>query len=177
MVPDFALRIQAMSRAMREVVLPAIPKDQKLAMDQANIVIGNLRIMAQQQDKLVQYILVELREYAQLIGALLERAEGDVETRDAVAQARSVLTDAKPIAAMLIPPQGHLAALTKSLKQAADDLLRAAHADGSAAFRKSADELVFQQSQAQILRERAWVRSAGFELEPDALPSLDEILR
>ena len=35
MVPDFALRIHAMIRALREVVLPALPGNEMLAIDQA----------------------------------------------------------------------------------------------------------------------------------------------
>jgi hypothetical protein len=33
-----------------------------------------------------------------------------------------------------------------------------------------------EQSAAQILRERIWVNASGFELDPSALPSIEESL-
>jgi len=171
MVPGFALRIQSMIRAMREVVIPAIPPDQRLALDQANILVGNLRIMAEQHDRIFQYELTELREYARLLADLIEAA-GSRDT----AEARAVLARAEPVAAAAIPTQPELAALVRQLKAAADALLQAAHRDGSPDFRKAASELVMRQAEAQILRERRWLRAAGFELDPESLPSLDQLL-
>jgi hypothetical protein len=177
MVPDFALRIQSMIRSMQEVILPAIPKERQLALDQANILIGNLRIMAEQQDRVFQYLLVELREYAALVNVLIADAQGLDVTEAAVARARSAIETALPVTQSKIPRQDALAALVKSLKQAADDLLGAANEDGTPVFRKAAGAHVMRQSQAQVIRERVWLRAAGFELEPGALPSLDETLR
>ena len=64
MVPDFALRIQSMIRSLREVVLPALPNDQLLAIDQANILVGYLRIMAEQHDKCSSISSWNSAEYA-----------------------------------------------------------------------------------------------------------------
>src|SRR5579862_1729198 len=171
MVPGFALRIQSMIRAMREVVIPAIPKDQRLALDQANILVGNLRIIAEQHDWIVQYELTELREYAALLADLIAAAsEGAAE---AIAEGRAVLAQAEPVAATAMPTQQDLTMLVRDLKAAADALVQAAHRDGPPEFRRTATDLVMRQAEAQILRERRWLRAAGFELDPASLPSLD----
>src|ERR1700689_2289887 len=70
-VPAFTLRLQAMIRSLREVILPALPSGQMLATDQANILVGYLRIMALQHDKVFDYLLAELSEYTELINAMV----------------------------------------------------------------------------------------------------------
>ena len=90
MVPDFALRINAMIRSLREVVLPALPNDEMLAIDQANILVGYLGIMAEQHDRVFEYLRVELAEYAELLSAMVEDAEGAQPIEDAVAKAREI---------------------------------------------------------------------------------------
>ena len=177
MVPDFALRIQSMIRSLEDVVLPAIPDDRKLALDQARIILGNLRLMADQHDKTFRYELVELREYARLVANLVAVAQGGSATKTAVEQAKASLLAAGPVVELSIPRQHELSAFVKSLKSVADALVRGAHEDGAASFRQAAASLVMCQSQDQIARERRWFRAAGFELEPDTLPTLDEILR
>jgi hypothetical protein len=177
MVPDFALRIQSMIRSMREVILPAIAKDQRLALDQANILIGNLKIMAEQQDRIVEYQMAELREFSALTKSLAAAAQGGKETDTALERAKAVLAKVVPVAAMPVPAQSELASLVMTIKQAADELLHASYADGTPAFRKAAAAEVLEQSQKQVLRERVWFRGAGFELDPAKLPSLDDVLR
>ena len=176
MVPDFALRIHAMIRSLREVVLPALPKNEMLAIDQANILIGYLGIMAEQHDRVFEYLLVELSEYAELLGALVEDARGAPSIEGAAAKARAALDMAAPILQVSIPRQGELSALVRSLKESVDELLVVAHQDGTPAYRQASTKRVMQQAERQILRERAWFRASGFELEPSQLPSIKDVL-
>ncbi len=176
MVPGHALRIQSMLRSMQEVVIPAIPRDQNLAHDQANIIVGNLRLMSEQHDKVYQYELVELREYTALVRALIEASAGGVSTRAALETARQTLEECAPVAALVIPTQSELSQLTRAMKLAADMLLRAAYEDGDTESRRTAIELVMRQSATQVLRERRWFRMTGFELEPEKLPTLEQVL-
>jgi hypothetical protein len=173
-VPDFALRFQAMIRSLREVILPALPSGQMLAIDQANILVGYLRIMALQHDKVFDYLLAELSEYAALVNAMAEDAPDGQD--EVVAAARAALAQAAPILKMSIPRESELAGVVKSLKQSADALLCAAQKNGTAALARAAANRVMEQAGRQITRERAWFRASGFELEADKLPSIEEVL-
>ena len=176
MVPDFALRIHAMIRSLRDVVLPALPKHEMLAIDQANILVGYLGIMAEQHDRVFEYLLVELSEYAELLGALVEDAHGAPSIEDPVAKARATLGMAAPILQLSIPRQGELSALIRTLKESVDELLHAARQDGTPAYRQASTKRVMRQAERQILRERAWFRASGFELEASQSPSIDDVL-
>ena len=48
MLPSIDLRIQNLVKALQEVVVPAIPERERLARDQAMLVIGHLRMIAVQ---------------------------------------------------------------------------------------------------------------------------------
>lgn len=176
MVPDFALRIQAMIRSLREVILPALPSGEMLAADQANILVGYLRMMALQHDKVFDYWLAELADYAVLVDGMTNDA-GEAGQSEVVAAARLALARAKPILEMTLPRQAELADLVGALKQSADDLLCAARQKGgSTQWAQASANRVMEQAARQILRERAWFRASGFEIDPDKLPSIDEVL-
>jgi hypothetical protein len=174
MVPDFALRIQAMIRSLREVILPALPSGQMLAIDQTNILIGYLSIMALQHDKVFDYLLAELAEYTELVETMVKDSGDDQD--DVVRAARGAVADAKPLLLMAIPLQSELADRVRALKTSADDLLCAARQSGSTTRSQALANRVMQQAGKQILRERAWFRASGFELDADKLPSIDEVL-
>ena len=176
MVPDFALRIHAMIRSLREVVLPALPNDEMLAIDQANILVGYLGIMADQHDRVFDYLLVELSEYAELLSAMVEDSHGAQSIEDAAAKARAALGKAAPVLQLSIPRQGELGALVRSLKESVDELLHAARLDGTPAYRQASTRRVMQQAERQILRERAWFRASGFEMAASQPPSIDAVL-
>ena len=175
MAPGFALRIQSMMRAMREVVIPAIPPDRRLALDQANIIVGNLRIMAEQHDRLVEYELAERRDYTALLRDLLAAASGIVPA-DLAAQSEALLSRAVPLASVGLPTQNDLAALVRDVKAAADATLQSALDHGAPDVRATISTLVLAQAERQVLRERRWTMAAGFELDPASLPSLDALL-
>jgi len=175
MVPS-ELRLQSMLRAMIEVIQPAIDRSQQLAIDQANIMIGTLRILLDQNDKAYQFRMVELRQYAKQVRELLELAQGGPETDASCRAAKVVLARAEPIAAMPIPTQAALSDLVLAMRTAADELLQAAHTDGNPAFRRAAARLVLDAGGKELVRERVWVRAAGFESDPRALPSMEELL-
>ena len=174
MVPDFALRIQAMIRSLREVILPALPAGEMLAIDQTNILIGYLRIMALQHDKVFDYLLAELADYTELVDAMVEEA-GDGHD-EVVLAARTAVAEAKPLLETSIPHQSEVAARVRALKTCADDLLCAVRQSGPAGRSHALANRVMEQAGRQILRERAWFRASGFELDADKLPSIDEVL-
>lgn len=176
MTPSHELRLKSMLRAMTEVLIPALDPKSQLAMDQAQLIVGNLKLLLLQHDKSYQFAMVELREYADLVRGMLDTADGGPESAAAKARAEAVLASVAPVAALDIPTQSALVDQVSAIKQAADGLLAASFADGDPVFRQAASKLVLAQGEKQVLRERAWVAPAGFEMDPGALPSVEELL-
>ncbi len=176
MTPDHSLRLNTLLRAMQDVVLPAIDPRNRLALDQANIVVGNLRILLDQCDKAYQYEWAELREYFALVSAMSESARASSGAADSLAAADAALAASSQLVGLAIPTQAELVARVRELKQAADTLLRAAYEHGTPQHRSRVDRLVHEQAQRQLTRERVWFRKAGFELDARALPTMDEVI-
>jgi hypothetical protein len=107
---------------------------------------------------------------------MVEDAADGQPNDQVVVAARAALAQAAPILKMSIPRQSELADRVKSLKRSADELLCAAQENGTAALGQAAANRVMEQAGRQIMRERAWFRASGFELEADKLPSIDELL-
>lgn len=176
MTPDHTLRLTTLIRAMQDVVLPAIDPRNRLAQDQASIVVGNLKLLLDQCDKAYQYEWTELREYFDLVRALTDTLQGGAATAAARTDAQRVLAANGKLVALAVPTQAQLAARVRELKQTADDLLRAAYEDGEPSARAAADQLVHAQAGRQLTRERVWFRKAGFELDATRLPSMEDVL-
>lgn len=169
MVPDIALRLQSMTRAMTEVVIPGIDPSQKLALEQAHLVVAYLALLSDQHDKAYQYEMAELRDARSLLEQLLACARGD-------ARARTALAESESTAMLSIPSQARLADLVRAVKGAADALVHAAYEEGKSDVLATVTSAVMDHAQRQIARERVWARKAGFEVEPEKLPGFDEVL-
>lgn len=166
------LRLQSMLRAMSEVIVPALDPQQQLARDQAKIVIGNLQILMDQTDSGYDFLLTELREYASLLRELISLSgEGAIRNR-----ALEVLSVADPVAVAHIPGQRKLRELVSETKQTVNVLLEAVLDRGAANVRARAASLVLAQSEQQVLRERAWLRSSGFDPDQKSLPPIEAVL-
>lgn len=159
MVPSHELRFRSMLRAMVEVIIPALPAEQRLAIDQAQIVAGNLRILIDQAGRTTDFARTELAEWT-LLGDALGALLGAPAPAPAAAPADERALDAAVTAA----------------KQAVDAMLKTALAHDDPAVRAAAARLTLDQAETQLRRERVWLRGAGFELDPDALPALDAVL-
>jgi hypothetical protein len=177
MIPSHALRLQTMLRSMLEVLIPALDPGSQLARDQAQILVANLRLMADQADRTYEYEMVELREYAALLRRLLTHAEGGEATRAQRASGLALLREIEEVAALPIPAHAELSAHVRRAKAGADALLAASHADGEAEFRADAIEAVLAQAATQNVRERVWFKAAALDADPASLPTLDEVLR
>jgi hypothetical protein len=177
MIPSHALRLQTMLRSMLEVIIPALDPGSQLARDQAQILVANLRLLADQADRTYEYEMVELREHAALLRRLLEHAGGGGATRAQQTSAHEVLHDIEQVAGLPIPPHAELSAQVRRAKAAADGLLAASHSDGDAGFRTEVIDAVLAHAATQNLRERVWFRAAAIDADPASLPTLDEVLR
>ncbi|BBF69940.1 hypothetical protein [Sphingomonas bisphenolicum] len=74
MLPNIDLRIANMIKALEQVVLPALPRDQRLARDQAMLVAGHLRMMGEQWKSALRYEQVALDDLQGLARHLLPDA-------------------------------------------------------------------------------------------------------
>jgi uncharacterized protein YecE (DUF72 family) len=173
MIPDIALRLQSMERALREVVIPALPEGSYLAREQAHLVVAYIRLLSRQHPYALHYEMAELHEFAQLLRDLVKSAaDGCDRTGAALDEAKRLLERIQPLLNVHVPFQQTVVEAVR----AADALVRAAEAGGSATRRDATMRLVLAQSAREIERARAWNAAAGLDREASRLPSLETIL-
>jgi hypothetical protein len=170
------LQLQAMIKAMAEVVLPAVDPDNELACEQAQLVLGMLHLLAVRLPWQFHYDVDELDRALKLSSAILEHGSGGPETRSALealeesaARGRSVLAGAQA------SPEDLESAILELRRQTAS-LLQALGTDGEQGCRKTAGRAVVEASREQIERERAWFAPQGWDTETDAPKELETLL-
>lgn len=174
MQPDTETRLKAMLRSLREVIIPAIASDEKLAVDQANIVAANIAMLIEQHDMQLHYLIAELRDYRAFLQDLLEISA--TPASQAVQKSRTLLDDLAPALDTKLPLPDELAQALTRVKTAVDEQVQTLLDSSDPQAVAAVTYLTFKYARPQLLRERAWVAKAGFELEPEKIPSLEELL-
>ena len=160
------LQLQTAIRALVEVIAPAVDAGNALAVEQTQLVIGMLQLMAARLPLQYQY---DCDELARLVS--LGRALGGQDDRLAMASAagEEVLGRAQAT------PQELLAAIRK-LRDLSGAVITAAYRDGDHATRTIVSRHVLAHAEQQLLRERAWFAPQGWELQPESLPDIEILL-
>lgn len=164
MNPDIDLRLAPLTKALTEVVLPALPESERLARDQVMLVIGHLGMITQQWKRALQFELESceaLCALAQQLLPLLDDARLVQSMRTALATATAIdRTNYDRV-------QDASRALAKLVDQAISDNYRTRPLD------PRVRDAVLEHAQRQTQRERIWF--AGNGLDPDQQPSLDTL--
>ena len=75
MTPDIGTRLATISMALRQVVIPALPPNEVLAIEQATLCVGHLGVLSEQYNYLADYETLCLAEMAGLGQSLVEAGE------------------------------------------------------------------------------------------------------
>lgn len=170
------IQLQAVIKALSDVVLPAIDPDNKLAIEQGKLSIGLLALLAQQLPVQFAFDGDELARLIATSGALATRAQGGAATRAAVAALNeTTLAAGRTLDAARSSP-ADLEAAVRALRTATGTLITEVHRDGDAASQAAVQAEVLAMSKDQLLRERSMLLMQGWEPDPKAVPPLAELL-
>ncbi|EQB10754.1 MULTISPECIES: hypothetical protein [Sphingobium] len=165
MLPNIDLRIANMIKALEQVILPALPREQRQARDQAMLVAGHLRMMGDQWKSALLYEQVSLDDLAGLARELLSDAPASVASRLENALAAAQACDRVSITA---------------LEQANIDLGNAVDAfilggDDHAPLSQAVTDAVLAYGLRHARRERTWFKANRLDPDRDDLPAIEEI--
>ncbi len=161
MNPDIDLRLKSVLKALSNVILPALPANERLARDQANLVMGHLSIIAEQWHHALNFELGNLTLACalatELVGMTRDVALGD-ELLAALAAVEALdRTDYTAVG------QAH-----RALKAIIDRLIADEHR--GAPMPRAMLAAVLRYNQARAPRERIWHRGAGLDPDTASLP-------
>ena len=167
MLPDIDLRLANTIKALRELIIPALPPDQGLAREQAELALAHLGVIAEQWKHALRFQLTSYRALHAL-GIRLGRHASD-------AVLRNELTAALGAADSLdCTDYDAVSNATRALGALID---RVIDADGSTApLDRDLLDAVLAHGQAQALRDRAWSACCGLDPDRDSLPKIGTLL-
>ncbi|MES2681999.1 MAG: hypothetical protein V4650_00630 [Pseudomonadota bacterium] len=169
MRPD--VQIQSMLKALNDVVLPALDPANKLAQEQARLVMGMLALMSQQLPLQFRF---DCDELTRLIGFCreLEAAAGVEATTlsGRAAAASAVLARAKADPA-------EVQQAVKQLRAVTSEVVARAFSVSDTALQDRVQRLVLALAAEQNPRDRAWFAAQNWEPDPRALQPIETLLR
>ena len=159
MNPSIELRIRTMIRALTEIIMPAVDKDNSLAQEQAGLLVGHLNVLLEHQGREEMICEVEHSALKRLANALIDASDGGNVTKAATSRLQALADDSD----------------TNTLSQAIEALIIDAGIDGSASFKNVCDNLVIEHAREETLRARIWFKGMGFDHNPAVLPDIDSL--
>lgn len=161
------IQLKTAIRALSEVILPAVDSSNALAVEQTQVVIGLLELMAARLPRQFQYDCDELARLLVLSRSLPAADDGALAT--AVAHGGEVLARAQ------CGPQELVEAI-RALRAASGAVIGALYRDGDAGTRALVSAQVLAHAEQQLLRERAWLAPQGWEMQPHSVPAIEDLL-
>lgn len=174
MRPD--IQIATVIKAMTDVIMPAIAENNKLAAEQARLVVGMLSLMQFQLPRQFRFDRDELQRLTATTDKLSAVHTGDRNIAEAIEAANAPRQRASEILKHCQgdPSELHVAIL--EMRAALCALVDAtAHSDDEPA-RARIEALVSSMSGEQLLRDRALMKLQSWEANPAALPDIDTLL-
>lgn len=170
------IQLQTAIRALTEVVAPALDSKNAMAVEQLQIVIGLLHLMAAQLPLQARYDRDELTRLLAL-GFALVAAVDSAAYAPVIASLTAAITSGD--AALTRRESDALATLPaiRDLRTHVGALVTAVYHDGQDAERARVMTLVLAHADAQLLRERAWLAPMGWESQPENLPGIGDLLK
>jgi hypothetical protein len=171
---DDQVRIRTLIRAMTDVVIPAIPAEAPLALEQAHLICSHLGLMMALSDYGYRLQLTEVAHFAELLRELVACVPGDAVPPGDAHAAQDLLRRAGPIVKLKVPDAGELRGLAHEVREAADQMLKMALSRGGETA-GLASRIVLRYAERQILRERVAAKTAGFDADAAGQPDLKDV--
>ncbi|WP_156680673.1 hypothetical protein [Sphingomonas profundi] len=157
MIPSIDDRLDSMARALAEVILPALPADRSLAIEQASLVLAHIGILRDHIDAAARFERREADAMLALARDLCDGAAGGERTMAAAAALRTAIDAAS------VDTPADARATTCRIGEAVEALIDASGVDGRADFKARSFDSVVAAGQVSAARDRAWNQAAGFE--------------
>lgn len=170
------IQIAAMIKAMKDVVIPAVDGDNRLAVEQAQLVVGMLSLMAHQLPLQFRFDRDELQRLLAYTQGLTELRSHDRALGEAVQQLAGSRAAGAAALERCIGDPAQLTSAIRELRQAAGALVTAAAESADEAAYRQVEAAMLELSKEQLLRDRALVLPQGWEPDPTAVPPIETLL-
>jgi hypothetical protein len=171
MIQSFNTQLQVAIRALREVVAPALNPSEKQSIEQLHLSLATLEFMRTRLPYARRYYRMELENHldlaskvAMIISTSLAEKNQQLELTIRLGKTELDRPEAENEDYLIVARQ--IREMLSAIIAAATDQ----------PFAQQLNALIVRSSQQLLLQERVWCLPFGFELRPEELPSIDELL-
>lgn len=176
-----SLMLPAVIKALQDVLVPALDPANKLAHEQAHLVIATLQLLVQREPLRYRYERDELSRFVALAKSLQKEAGGLPCTESALRELTGSVAASEDVFERARAEPGELEAANIDVRDKVCALVNALYSNNPASSLKSISSLITAHAQVQLRKERAWIVSQGWEADPSSLApietQLDEVTR
>ena len=170
------IQIRAMIKAMVDVVLPAVDPEQKMAQEQARLVIGTLGLIASRLPVAYRFDRDQLDRYVSLSRELVALDKANGEGGQAVSKLESLAERGADVLSRARAEPSELESTVFDLRAEVSSLLQTLHKSSSPEKWNKVNKLILDASKTELDRERALVVAMGFEPKPGSIPPIESLL-
>jgi predicted nuclease with TOPRIM domain len=171
-----SLQLPAMIKAMTDVVIPALEPGNRMAQEQARLIVGMLGLMAARLPLMFAYDRDELERYLSLSDTLLKHVNGKASALAAAKELDASAAHGAEVLDRARAEPGELEAAVLSLRAKVSALVRSVYDEGEPAIRGAVSRAVLSASKDQLDRERSWLIPQGWEADPSALTPIEKLI-
>lgn len=170
------IQITSVIKAVKDVLIPAIDPANKLAVEQAQLVIGLLSLLASQLPLQFRFDRDELTRLLATAEALGKIRSGNTALAKAMDQlATSSQAGTSVLQHCRVDP-AELVGSVRELREKLGAVVTAAAGSDDLDVQLHIEKQVLEMSKEQLLRDRSLMKAQGWEPDPAALPDIWELL-
>ena len=171
MIQSFNNQLQVSIRALREVVAPALNASEKQAVEQLHLSLATLEFMRTRLPYARRYYRLELESYLDL-----GKQVADIIANELPAQKAQLDSSINLGKAELDRPTAENEDYLLVARQIRETISATIAEAVGKPFAHRLNTLIIKTSEQQLRQERVWCLPFGFELRPEDLPNLEDML-
>lgn len=161
---------------MKDNILPAIDPNNRLAIEQAQLILGILNIMSQRIDLEYRYDRDELERLVGFAALLHRQTKGGPKTRASLLELDPVLAEGADVLDRARAEPSELVQAVRSLRAKVCQLIQAVAVDGEPASKDATLKATLDNAKEQLLRERSWLIMLGLDAYPGQVPPIESLI-
>jgi hypothetical protein len=170
------IQIASVIKAMKDVVIPAIDPQNKLAIEQSQLVIGLLSLLSVQLPLQYRFDRDELARLLDCARTLQGMDVNDLTGRTALDRLRSSGAAAAIVLEQCRVEPATLTSSVREMREAIGYLVKTVGATKDPSAQQNIERVVLSMSKEQLIRDRALVKMQGWEPDPAAVPDIADLL-
>jgi hypothetical protein len=171
-----AFLLQTIVKAMADIILPAVDPNNKLAQEQVRLVIGMLNLVTSRLPLMYRYDRDELSRFLALASTLQSLAKELPDADVALQALEDTFESGGDVLSRARAEPSELETANFDLREKIGALITVLYTATDATKLEQISKAINSHAKEQLLRDRSWLISQGWEPDPAAIPDIETLI-